>query len=79
MISAEEARKNAIERSNFNEVMDLISYKIKEASAGGLFKVRVKPESNYKHTVIKALEDNGYDVEIVLQGIYPTGELDIRW
>jgi len=79
MISAEEARNKAKEVSNFNEVLHGISEEIRKASEFGRFAVRVKVESTYKHTVIKTLEDYGYDVEIVTQGIYPTGEIDIRW
>lgn len=79
MISVDEARAKAKKASNFNEVLQGISEEIGIASELGKFEVRVKVNYDYKHAVIKALEDYGYDVEIVLQGIYPTGEIDIRW
>lgn len=79
MISAEEARSIAKQNSNYNVVMTEIYNTIKRASQEGRFSVKVKPDYEFKHTCKAELELHGFKVENEMQGIYPTGEIKIKW
>ena len=79
MINAEEARNIARANSNYDSVMKGIYDTIAEASHKGEFHVVVSPVTGFKFTCMRELEQHGFTVENVMQGIYPTGKIEIKW
>lgn len=79
MINAEEARNIARQNSSYDCVMEGIYDAINKASIKGEFHIIVKPGHEFKFTCIRELEQHGFHVENVKQGIYPTGDIEIRW
>lgn len=79
MINAEEARNISRTNSDYDQVMEDIYSIIRSACQQGDFHVVVKPGHEFKFTCIRELEQHGFHVENVKQGIYPTGDIEIRW
>ena len=79
MINAEEARKISRANRNYDMVMTSIYDAVRKAGQEGKFSVKVKPGYDFKFTCWKELELHGFKVEDVKQGIYPTGEIEIKW
>lgn len=78
-INAEEVRHIAKQNSDYIKVMAGIYNAIEKASQEGKFCVVLKPGYDFKFTCWNELESYGFKVEDVMQGIYPTGEIEIKW
>ena len=79
MINAEEAGSISRANSDYDSVMENIYNIIRTACNKGEFHTVVRPGHEFKFTCMKELESHGFNVEDVKQGIYNTGDIEIRW